>query len=338
MADLFYIYFLFFKKLHCQTSKDVLGIDLAIQLAKRLLTDSGSVVLEVCRALWSLQAMKEQECYHRLEVIDTTLSQEHDRVESELDARLSLAGAAMAAVRQMNDHERQNFQNNAIQRRQQVQTQCAWELRKVLCWQQQILFMLEVPGFEEGPTVDDATFQYQSLICQYLHSAFFIRNKMGLDPHETMLKNQLKKLMKEQQQASNSSKGGVSPVPATLQQQNPMPPVTNYNLGTAQQMTQMQPPMQMQGTYNNYSLQQQQQSMINASSLPPQYTHPSYGQSTATTTNTTNMMMRQDLSTQDPGLLPLVSSSNHPPPPPPPPPPLGSYGGTQPNQQYPSYY
>jgi len=308
-----------------QTAKDILGMDLAIPLIERLLETSGSLVLEVCRGLWALQALKEQESHRALAALDKTLLKEHERVESELDARLSVAGAASDAVRQMNDRERHSFQMNAGQRRQNVLTTVAWELRKVLCWQQQILAKLQVPGFEEGPTVDDSSLQFQSQICQYLHSAFFIRNKMGASPHETMLKSQLRKLKKEQQGGgSRSPMGGSSPVPP-MRQQSPVPPPA-YNLGTQQHQP---PPVIMQappqGAYNYPPPPLQQQPIMGG--MPPQYMHhpQQYGQQTP-------MMMGPPPGSQ--GLPPLPPNQQQPPPPPPPP---GSYGGQQ-QQQYPPYY
>lgn len=308
---------------------------MAVQLVERLLTpSSGSLVLEVCRGLWALQGVKEQECQSALETLDRSLLAQHERLEAELEARLSVAEAAVAdAVRQMNDRERHSFQSNAVQQRQQVLTHGAWELRKVLCWQQTLLAKLDVPGFEEGPTVDDSSLQFQSFICQYLHSAFFIRNKMGVAPHESMLKSQLKKLKREQEGGTRSPMGGSSPVPP-MRKQSPVPPPV-YNLGTPQQQQQQQPIM-MQQQQQGYSYappipqhQQQQPMMATAAGTGlPQYMpqQPPYG-----------MMM--GMPQQQPGLPPLppTGRSQQPPlPPPPPPPQQGGYTGG--GGQYPPYY
>jgi len=276
-------------------------------------------VLEVCRGLWALQALHEQESQTALEAVDQTLLQQYERVESDLEARLSVAGNAAEAVAQMNERERHNFEQNARQQRQTVLTKSAWELRQVLCWQQQMLAKLQVPGFEEGPTVDDSSLQFQSLICQYLHSAFFIRNKMGASPHETMLKSQLKKLTKEQQGGggSRSPMGGSSPVPP-MRQHSPVP---SYNLGTPQQPG--------YANYNAPPFPQHPSMMGNVATVGaaaglPQYMpqQQQYGQPP--------MMMMQ----QQQGLPPLPPQQQPPPPPPPPPPP----GGYQQQQQYPPYY
>jgi hypothetical protein len=156
------------------------------------------------------------------------LASEHERLESELDARLSMAGMEMSeAVALMNDRERQISLHQANQQRQQLVYQSAWDFRQLLCLQQQVLSQLDVPGFEDGPTVDAETLQLQSYLCQYLHSAFYIRNRMGSEPHESMLKSQLKKLLREQEQQQSSS-GGQSPkisvTASPVNRNSPVPP------------------------------------------------------------------------------------------------------------------
>jgi hypothetical protein len=189
----------------------MLGVDLAVRLVQRLLHPSGGVVLEVCRALWMLQGLQEQSKYDAFSTLDARLVAEHERLESELNARLSVAGTEMSeAVAMMNDRERQIAHHQANQQRQQLVYQSAWDARQLLCLQQQLLAQLDVPGFEDGPSVDAETLQLQSYLCQYLHSAFYIRNRMGSEPHESMLKSQLKKLLREQEQ-QQSSAGGHSP-------------------------------------------------------------------------------------------------------------------------------
>lgn len=312
---------------------------MAVQLVERLLSSSGSLVLEVCRGLWALQGFREQECDRALESVDATLLQQHERLESELEARWSVAGAAADAVRQMNDRERHNFQTNARQQRQQILTQSAWELRLVLCWQQLILAKLQVPGFEEGPTVDDASLQFQSLIGQYLHSAFFIRNKMGAAPHESMLKSQLTKLKREQESVgARSPMGGNSPLPSSRRHPvSPVPPPSSYNLGTSQQPIGM-PPV---GGYNSgYA-------PLMPTALP---THPQPGMMTAAAGLPLYMPQPPSygmapLPPPPPpqGLPPLPPGGPHhslppPPPPPPPLPPGALYPPPSQQHHYPPYY
>ena len=318
-------------------------MDTAVQLAERLLTPSGTLVLEVCRGLWALQGLREKECYRALTALDQTLLEQHERIENELDARLSVAGAAAEAVRQMNARERHNFQTNAQHQRDHLLTHSAWELRLVLCWQQLILEKLQVPGFQDGPTVDDSSLQFQSLIGQYLHSAFFIRNKMGVAPHEAMIKSQITKLKREQESGggaggggARSPKGGNSPVPLSSMRQHqisPVPPPA-YNLGAPQPMM-----GRSHGGYNSgYAPSLPTQSGMMTTSggglpmyMPQQHQQQSYGMPPPLPNA---MMMPQQ------GLPPLPGQQHLPPPPPPPPPP--GYGGLPPlpsaSHPYPPYY
>lgn len=211
-----------------QTAKDLLGVDLAVRLVQRLLNPSGGVALEVCRALWMLQGLLEQTKYEAFSSLDARLLAENERLESDLDARLSVAGTEMSeAVALMNDRERQISHHQANQQRQQLVYQSAWDFRQLLCLQQQVLAQLDVPGFEDGPTVDAETLQLQSYLCQYLHSAFYIRNRMGSEPHESMLRSQLKKLLREQEQQLSNT-GGHSPkmsgTASPANRNSPIPP------------------------------------------------------------------------------------------------------------------
>lgn len=235
---------------------------MAVQLVQRLLSPSGGIVLEVCRGLWMLQALKELTSREDIQALDKSLLVQHERLEGELDARLSVtaAGSAVAnAVAQMNERERHNFQLQAAQQRQQVLTQSTWDLRQLLCWQQQALAKLQVPGFEEGPTsIDEESLQLQSQICQYLHSAFYIRNRMGSEPHETMLKSQLKKLLRDQQEGGVGSSRN-SPKMSRL---SPIPPPPSFNNSNMSNMMMPMPMQQLPPQYNAYPPQQQQQQLM----------------------------------------------------------------------------
>jgi hypothetical protein len=328
----FFRMFVWFVGLPTQTGKDILGMDLAEQLVERLLSPSGGIVLEVCRALWTLQSLKEHESQASIAALDKHLMAEHERLESELDARLSVAGAVSNAVSQMNERERQNFQVQADAQRQHVLNQTAWDFRQLLCWQQQALAKLDVPGFKEGPTVDASALQLQSQICQYLHSAFYIRNRMGSEPHETMLRSQLKKLQKEQQEgASRSPKVSHASSPVPMVRHSPIPP-PSYNNNVGGIMVPMQP---QQVNYNPYPPQQPQlQAMMG---MPPQHAYAPlqgmYGQPPPM------MMMQQQQQQhqQHPYMQQLQQMPLPPLPPLPPnqPQPPPYYGGQQ--QQYPYY-
>lgn len=146
-------------------------------------------------------------------------------VEAELDARASVAGGALAAVQQANEKERNSFiaQNEA--QREQLLSASAWEFRKVksmkchdflspsypilicvyldtgayysqlLYIQQIIMASAKLPGFE-GPTVDSAVIAFQSKVCSVLHSAFYLRARVGETSHVNMLNKQLESLEK----------------------------------------------------------------------------------------------------------------------------------------------
>ena len=213
-----------------QTAQDILGLELAIEVTERLLSPSGTLVLEVCRALWSLQALKEQEAKSKVDSIENKLVQQHGQLEEEHEARLSVAeGNLQAAVQQMNESEMQQFRQTAEQQRQTVLNENAWELRKLLCGQQTILAKLNVPCFVDGPSVDAHVLQQQAELCKYLHSAFYIRSKMGPGPHGTMLATQLKKL-KSRSSSSPKMAGVSSPVPPSARL-SPIPPSYGNNGG-----------------------------------------------------------------------------------------------------------
>jgi hypothetical protein len=248
----------------------LIGIDLAVKVVQRLLSPSGGVVLEVCRALWVLQGLFEKSNYETFQSMYTQFNSEHERMELELDARLSVAATGMSdTVVLMNDRERHIFQHQACQKQQQIVNQSAWSFRQLLYLQQVVLSKLDVPGFEDGATVDVESLQLQSYVCQYLHSAFYIRNRMGREPHESMLRSQLKKLLREQEQQQTGGQSPkmnsqsirtsspmirYSPIPPTMQQQQQQ----QYNNANTNATAPMIPQMSAQ-LYNKSYQQQQQQ-------------------------------------------------------------------------------
>ena len=245
-------------KLSDPTGKDLLGEELALAMIQRLLEPSGSVLLEVCRALWTLTALNEQKSKKALERFDETVSKELVKLNARLDERLSVAGAAEAAVRQMNNTERQSFQVNCNQQRQHVMSGIAWDFRQLLWVQQQLLSKLNVPGFD-GTTVEASALEFQARVCSYLHSAFYLRQRIGAQTHATMLKSQAERLKIQAQQAPPKKKPSRFSPPRPPQYMPPPPP--QQQQGYMQQQQQQQPPP---GYYPPQ--QPQQQSMMY---LPP---------------------------------------------------------------------
>ncbi len=335
----------------------MIGIDLAVKIVQRLLSPSGGIVLEISRALWMIHGFFEKSQYDSFYNFDTKLQTEHERLESELEARLSVAGTGMSeAVAMMNDRERTIFHHQANQQRQQLVNQSAWAFRKLLYLQQVVLCKLDVPGFEEGPTVDAESLLLQSYVCQYIHSAFNIRNRMGSEPHESMLRSQLKKLLREQEQLQN---GRQSPKmnSVTTSSASPMarnsPMLVPASQHHAQYAGAMMMPQQVPNQPYNSAYQQQQvyqqqaqiqpmASMMMANGLTQQQQQ--YTQATPMMYSTP-MMMQQSTSflmPQQQSMPPYLQQQQQQQPyvqsqlPLPPPP---HYSGIQPpQQQYPPYY
>jgi tetratricopeptide (TPR) repeat protein len=228
-------------KLSDPTGKDLLGEELALAMIQRLLEPSGSVLLEVCRALWTLTALNEQKSKKALERFDETVSKELVKLNARLDERLSVAGAAEAAVRQMNNTERQSFQVNCNQQRQHVMSGIAWDFRQLLWVQQQLLSKLNVPGFD-GTTVEASALEFQARVCSYLHSAFYLRQRIGAQTHVTMLKSQAERLKMQAHQAPPKKKPSRFSAPRPPQYMPPPPPQQQQGYMQQQQQQQQQPP------------------------------------------------------------------------------------------------
>ena len=206
-------------KLSDPSGKDLLGEELALQLVQRLLEpNTGNATLQVCRGLWMLTALTEDQTSKKLKRIDDELREDNKKIRARLDERLSVAGAAELAVRTMNEIEIAGFESSCNQQRQTILNEIAWDFRKLLWVQQQFLTKLKIPGFR-GPTVDAGELEYQSRICSYLHSAFFLRQRIGDSAHTTMMESQEKRLieLKNNPVPSHSrspKRGGTtSPVP-----------------------------------------------------------------------------------------------------------------------------
>lgn len=185
-------------KLGDSSGKDLLGTSVSLKLirllCKKSKTDiSSSILLDICRGCWMLTALKEKEVSQALDIMDRKMVMDLNKLDSELDARLSVAGLAHSAVEQMNENERDDFIANCNQQRSQKYFFLAWELRQLLAIQQQILTTAGVPEFD-GPTVDKTNISIQSNICSFLHSAFFLRSRIGEERHLKMLRSLESKL------------------------------------------------------------------------------------------------------------------------------------------------
>lgn len=185
-------------KLGDASGRDLLGTEVSLKLIKLLCKkstndESSSILLDICRGCWMLTALKEKEASQALDSMDKKMIRGLDKLDSELDARLSVAGAAHSAVKQMNENERNDFIANCNQQRLQLYFLLAWEFRQLLAVQQQILTDVGVPQFD-GPTVNESTISIQANVCSFLHSAFFLRLRIGEERHLKMLRSQESKL------------------------------------------------------------------------------------------------------------------------------------------------
>jgi hypothetical protein len=262
-------------KLSDPTASDLLGEELALSLIQRLLEPSGTVLLEVCRGLWTLVGLKEKQAKKALGRLDETVQSEMEKMQARLNERLSVAGPAEAAVRQMNETERRGFKANCNQQRQHVSNGIAWEFRQLLWVQQQLLTKLKVPGFD-GTTVDAAALEFQARVCSYLHSAFYLRKRIGETTHVKMLKSQaerLKQIVINNSDAAAAA-AAAAPVPSrahsSVPKTPPRSPVPQHAMGYTTQQQQQQynmgPP---QGYGYPGQPQQQQQPQMMMPSMPP---------------------------------------------------------------------
>lgn len=232
---------------------------MALAVIERIMSSSGTVLLEVCRALWALQALKEKKSIQAIEKLDRTMLVELKKMEATLEAR-SVAAQNNPALESVNTNQREEFQATVSQQRQTLLTAIAWEMRTLLCLQQQILCKLAVPTFENGPTADSGALDLQARVCSYLHSAFYLRSRVGEEPHMKMLSVQVKTLEKE------LTEKGSGP-----------PPMTNMS-----PLRGVAPPIAMppqNPIYGGYPPQQQQQPMTAYNTgIPPMGYHPQQSQ------------------------------------------------------------
>jgi hypothetical protein len=186
-------------KLSDPAGKDLLGVSMALRLIRKISEpEAGDLLLEACRALWMLEAVVDQSAASRLERFDSATRAHATNLHANLRLRLSVStAAAQRAVRMMNDSEWRAFEHAAGQQRQSLLAQTVWERRRLLCAQQTILAHMGVPGFEDGPAIDQPSVERQANVCAFLHSAFYLRARIGDGPHQTMLESQIKRLEKD---------------------------------------------------------------------------------------------------------------------------------------------
>ena len=252
-------------KLSDPTGKDILGEELALSLMQRLLKPSGTAVLKVCRALWMMTALQEQQATKAMDRLDQSMTEEYESLEATLESRLAVAGAAHSAVVQMNEKDRQNFAQHCQEQRTSTWSDAAWQYRLLLCVQQTLLAHLKVPGFD-GPTVDAAALELQARICSFLHSAFYLRNRIGEDPHKAMLKSQEERLQKMLQDPNRT----LSPVPPFGGSSVPPPhSVGGFGPPPPPPSMVMPPPPPPHQQYPGYPGQQQQPPGGYGQVLPP---------------------------------------------------------------------
>jgi len=200
------------------SGKGILGDELALRLIKMLSkkTHSSAILLDICRGCWMMTALKEKEAAKALAECDERMRADMEALETNLEARTSVAeGAALPAVQQVNENERNSFILSCNQTRQQLLDNYAWQFRHLLAVQQQILTKANLPGFE-GPTVDVSVISLQSKICGFMHQSFYLRAKIGEDQHISMLKKQEENLSRK--------KTNTSPPPPPPHMPPPPPP------------------------------------------------------------------------------------------------------------------
>ncbi|KAL7548607.1 hypothetical protein ACHAWF_011879 [Thalassiosira exigua] len=188
-------------KLGDPSGKDLVGNDAALQILKMVTAKAhngkslGSTVLELCHACWMMTALKEEEVAKAREALEKKIMADREAMETDLDARASVAGGALAAVQQANEKERNSFNAQAEAQRDQLLAASAWEFRKLLYVQQILLTSAKLPGFD-GPTVESSAIAFQSKVCSVMHSAFYLRARVGETSHVNMLNKQLETLEK----------------------------------------------------------------------------------------------------------------------------------------------
>lgn len=280
-------------KLSDPSGRDLLGDDIALELVRRLLSN-GKSILSVAKGLWMLTGLFEQKTSQQLKTLDANMTNDHKELRARLDERLSVAGAAAEAVRTVNELELANFEQDCRQKREKLLGDIAWEMRQLLWVQQLLLGKLGLSGFH-APTADGQVLDLQSRVCAYLHSAFFLRDRIGKAAHTTMLESQEKRLvdLRDNPRSTSPVPRSRSPIPS----QSPVPmggsgakgssgysiPINSAQQHAPQYPSHLPPPPPppppnnyLQQQQPPYSLQQQQQHMGMPGNYPQQQQNPTY--------------------------------------------------------------
>lgn len=252
-------------KLGDPSGKDLVGIETALRLLEIMTSKThdgkslGSVLLELCHACWMMTALKEEEAVKAKEALEKKIANDTEALESNLAARASVAGGAMAAVQHANEQERNQFAMQCAVQREQLLAFSAWEFRKLLYMQQIILSSAKLPCFD-GPSVDSSSITAQAKVCSILHSAFYLRARVGEDNHVKMLTKQLESLQKIAS-AAIKAKPMQQLYPSQLQmqlQQQQLPyqqPPPNFPLPPPMPPQMFQQPQQSQQMTGHYGQQ-----------------------------------------------------------------------------------
>mmetsp|Transcript_38888 Transcript_38888/g.93539 ORF Transcript_38888/g.93539 Transcript_38888/m.93539 type:complete len:567 (-) Transcript_38888:354-2054(-) len=246
-------------KLGDPSGKDLVGNATSLKVLKMLTAKThdgkmlGSALLELCHACWMMTGLKEEEVVKSQESLEKKIIADREAMEADLDARASVAGGALSAVEQANDKERSSFDAQSEAQRQQLLALSAWEFRKILYTHQIILTSAKIPGFE-GPTVDSGAIAFQSKVCSLMHSAFYLRARVGETAHLNMLEKQLESLGKIIQTTVKTEPVGKPQYQAPFQ----MPPMQQFP----------PPPPFSQPPPMLYAGQPQQQPMMGVTQIP----------------------------------------------------------------------
>ena len=217
-------------KLNDMSGRDLVGTEVALQLVcmqlKHAPEDSnGTILLEICRGCWAMYYLMERRTSQSLNALDAQLTKELNELDSNLNERhaVAIGTPAESAVQQTNLMERNQFLHSCNVRRQTLLNQIAWDFRYLLATQQQILTKAKVPCFN-GVSVDQDVILAQTRVCTVLHSAFYVRGKVGEDAHVKPLGKLEESLLKALQEEQEQEKVPPSqPPPPSFQQYQQRP-------------------------------------------------------------------------------------------------------------------
>jgi len=140
-----------------------------------------------------MMALKEKEGGEAIIALDEAMNAQWEAIKKKYEERkTAVEGSgpfAFAAVLKTNEADGDNFLKQCDLDRRKLVNTTAWRFRDLLAVQQQLLSKAGLPGFD-GVSVDASTIEVQSKVCGFMHSAFYLRAKIGAGPHLTMLRSQ----------------------------------------------------------------------------------------------------------------------------------------------------